>query len=162
MNYLISFNSAVPLLASLTLISTATAGSSFDMAGRVEGTDHSRIHQIAENYMVIQGMSEGTFVLDNSDNPMNGATGECFGTLLSHNATGGGTGFCTFKDNAGEQFVIEWTGSEVSNGGTQGSWKLNGGTGMWMNATGNGTFLDNPPDAEQHTRTDLQGQLTIQ
>lgn len=97
---------------------------------------------IGEGHVVMQIASRySDLKTDDASNPLNGATGPCFGSVEITAGQISGGGHCVYTDKEGDMAVLTWASEQLGEGGANmGSWSLIGGSGKYAGATGGGTF----------------------
>lgn len=94
--------------------------------------------------------------MDDPKHPLNGASGDCDGAcVVGADKKATCMGSCTWVDRGGDIAFFTW------NGMTDGGWKLLGGTGKWMGATGEGTWKNGPMSAGGFGHNLWQGTIQL-
>ncbi|WP_310619256.1 hypothetical protein [Flexibacterium corallicola] len=100
------------------------------------------------------------FFSDTRQDPLDLASGLCFGGAFIKNTQVHGGGVCSLKDDEGNSFALSFTPSQVKNGGmTSGTWKVLGGAGPWLKAQGGGTFIQTPLANQDLSITSIKGNI---
>lgn len=153
------------VLASVAWAATAALASaaSFNAAATGTATGESIAYEIAEGHMVIHNMSQYT-AMQTSDpaNPMNGATGPCFGVVEMIQGAVSGGGKCVFTDLQGDHMVIDWTAEGATpEGGSSGTWTLVGGSGKYHGGSGGGAFQTTGMMPDSTEINAITGEITL-
>ena len=134
------------------LAMSAAFADEMTFSGTGYGTTENTVHMVADGHMLMElKTAYSGFEIDDPDNPMNGMTGPCFGAMEVKGAAVTGGGRCLYTDADGDMVSMQWTPEAMAaDGAVTGSWSVSGGTGKWMDASGEGTFssLANPDTGE--------------
>ena len=134
--------SVLSLAFGLSAFATVSAAETFDLEIVGTSIDKSVVYPVGEGHLVVMNMADYTNIeTRDPSNPLNGATGPCFGEVELKNGAPEGDGYCTWTDTAGDNILINWTATGTNaEGNNLGDWQLLGGTGRWQGATGGGTY----------------------
>ncbi|MCV2882845.1 hypothetical protein [Actibacterium sp. XHP0104] len=139
------------------------AEQTYSNTGMAKAKVMSTVHGIGDGHMVIQIHSEFTNVTtEDTSNPLNGASGPCFGSveIIVPNVTGGG--HCVYTDTQGDMAVLTWTSTQLTEGGgTAGSWQLTGGSGKYAGATGGGGYATTTDNDAGIQTNQISGDITL-
>ena len=80
------------------------------------------------------------FLSDNPNDPLDQASGSCFGGAVVKNMQIQGGGVCSLKDKDGAPFAISYKITKIENGEYSGDWAILGGDEKWSTAKGNGIW----------------------
>lgn len=153
----------VPLTAALffSFAAPAVAGP-VDVSGIGHGTAENTPMPISEDVVVVHITSDyAGFESGNPDNPMTTLKGPCFGSILIKAGAVSGGGNCHYTDGSGEMAAVRWIADGMSSEGrTQGSWEIVGGSGKWMSAKGGGRFDAGSDDQGVYTNN-VTGEVTM-
>lgn len=132
----------VALAACLATSGTAALAGSIDASGVGKGSNESEIMPVSDGLVVVR--SNTTYVgFDDTGagNPLAGATGNCWGSLMIKAGAVSGGGLCNYTDGDGDKAVMSWSSEKITpEGRNQGTWSVEGGTGKWAAASGGGAF----------------------
>lgn len=104
----------------------------------VVSKDDFTVVELAEDLTVISVKIDEEIVAPDG-HPMNGATGNCWGSVAVTAAGAEGAGHCNYSLTDGDAWVIRWKAAPDMTGG---EWEIVGGTGKFAGATGNGTYVN--------------------
>ena len=153
----------IVLSMSFALVSTAEAEQMFSNAGIGKAMSSSQAHEIAEGHVVVNTHSTYSgLATEDASNPLNGATGPCFGSMEIRAPEISGAGHCVYTDGDGDLAVIAWKADTLGQGGmTGGEWSLTGGSGKYAGGSGGGRYevvTDNGSGEQTNTVT---GDITL-
>lgn len=141
----------------------ALAQQSFSNNGVGTATTSSTSVQIAEGHVLINTQSTySNLATEDGNNPLNGATGPCFGAMEITAPAIRGSGYCVFTDAGGDMAVVAWTADTLgAEGATGGQWSLTGGSGKYDGANGSGRYdLATNAQTGEQTNT-VTGEITL-
>ncbi|MCC1493822.1 hypothetical protein [Cognatishimia sp. F0-27] len=129
-------------LAALAALILPFPALAFDANGTGHGTSMNEAMPVHEGLVVVKVASSYTgFDTDDPNNMLATANGPCYGTMIIDKGAVTGGGACDYTDADGDRIVMRWTPTGFDpEGRTVGNWALIGGTGKWMNASGEGAF----------------------
>ncbi|MFD2740880.1 hypothetical protein ACFSUD_14950 [Sulfitobacter aestuarii] len=129
------------VIIALTL-PAALAAESYSMNGTGKAQSSATTHEVAEGHMLISAQSEYTSIeAEDENNPLNGATGPCFGAMEIVDGSLSGGGRCLYTDQTGDMAVLSWTAESMTeDGANAGSWELTGGSGKYEGGSGGGSY----------------------
>ncbi|SFD18865.1 hypothetical protein [Tropicimonas isoalkanivorans] len=141
---------------------TPAVAETFDVSGTGQGTAANTPMSVRDDLVVVHATTQYSgFEGGNPDNPMESFKGDCFGSILVNAGTVSGGGNCHYTDQDGEMAVIGWTADGMSSEGrTQGTWEIVGGSGKWESATGGGRFDAGSDDQGVYTNN-VTGEVTL-
>lgn len=149
-------------LALTACATTAIAGKTFDSGGEINSNDSTQMIPISDNLLVIKSDNQGTITTADPENPLNGATGGCSGTMLLSMGKLTGGGYCTYTDADGNTAITSFTGSSLNDkGGNSGAWTMVGGTGKYIGATGGGDYSSTPNEDRTESVTKITGEIVL-
>lgn len=138
------------------------AGESYSMEGRGDNEGVNAVMPVDEGRVVVHVWSNVTLTLEDTSNPVHGATGICSGSVLVASGESEGSGLCTYEATGGGTLIVRWTNESINErGGNSGTWELIGGSGRWAEATASGTFSDTPDDAGATSTNYITGDLSF-
>jgi hypothetical protein len=146
----------------LVALATPALAETFDVSGTGHGTAKNTPMPVRDDLVVVHATTDYSgFEGENPDNPMESFKGPCFGSILANAGTVTGGGNCHYTDEDGEMAIVGWTADGMnSEGRTQGSWEIVGGSGKWETATGGGRFDAGSDDQGVYTNN-VTGEVTI-
>lgn len=154
----------VPAVAACVALSTsALAEQSYSNDGVGTAMSKSMVHMIGEGHMVMQIHSTySNLATSDASNPLNGATGPCFGSVEIKAGALTGGGHCVYTDTQGDMAVLTWSAQQLGQGGSNmGAWQLMGGSGKYAGASGGGQYdAATNPDTGAQTNT-VTGSITL-
>ena len=94
--------------------------------------------------------------------PLNQASGPCFGTMEIRGGAVEGNGVCVLDGLEGDRLLLGWVARRIDpRGRIAGYWTVNGGTGVWLQASGGGTFLSEVNEANGTATNTIKGAVTL-
>ncbi|SPH17834.1 hypothetical protein DEA8626_01361 [Defluviimonas aquaemixtae] len=123
----------------------------------------STMHEIAEGHVLVEiESSYSNIAPEDESNPLNGATGPCFGSMEIMAPNISGAGHCVYTDADGDIAIIAWNADTLGEGGaTGGEWSLTGGNGKYAGGSGGGRY-DVVTDAATGAQTNtVTGEITL-
>lgn len=156
---------SIMVLSGVALLATAgsvMAEQTFSNKGMGTAQSASSTHAVGEGHVVIATTSSySDLATDDPDNPLNGATGPCFGSMEFKAGVLTGGGNCVYTDKEGDMAVMDWTASKMGEAGPEGSWTLTGGSGKYVGASGSGMYaVATDPDNGSQVNT-VTGEITL-
>ena len=148
--------------AMLAIAGPVWAEQTFSNNGTGTAQSTSTTHAIAEGHVLIETSSVySDLSTDDPNNPLNGATGPCFGSMEFKGGVLSGGGKCVYSDKDGDMAVMDWTAEKMGKGGPEGSWMLTGGSGKYIGGSGGGTYavMTDPGDGSQVNT--VSGEFTL-
>lgn len=102
------------------------------------------------------------FEMDDPTNPMNRLSGPCFGVLEIRGGAVEGNGVCVLDGLEGDRVLLGWVARRVDPWGQViGYWTVNSGTGLWLQASGGGTFTSSINRANGTATNTIKGAVTL-
>jgi hypothetical protein len=141
----------------------AAAQTTYNWNGSTRGMDQSREFAIASDHVVVLLHADYTDItLEDSEAPLNGASGPCFGKAEIQGGAAEGDGYCLWRDPEGELAVSRWTVTGMTDAGDlTGDWENVGGSGKWTEATGGGEWQLHQAEAGGPVELRFSGEGTI-
>lgn len=139
------------------------AGETLDMTSVTSGQTNNVIHPINEGHMIIFTSTEYTGN-DQGDagTLLSGMTGTCGGTLDLKPPAVEGQGHCMFKAASGDMTFSKWVATGMTaEGAISGDWTTVGGTGVFEDATGGGTFVSATDRTTGKTQNTISGSIDL-
>lgn len=134
------------LLSIMGLAALVTASGAMAETVMVKGTgmgsSDSMQMPVSDGLVVVHNRtSYDGFDTEDPESPFASLSGSCFGATLVEAGAVSGSGNCHYTDADGDQAVMAWTATGMSEEGrVSGDWSVVGGTGKWAEASGGGTF----------------------
>ena len=140
----------------------AAVAGQFSMEGTSNNKENPTVKTLADNLMIVQTSNSGTLNLNDANNPLNGATGGCTGTVLVVDGKPSGSGFCTYQDPDGDVSIVRWEAVSLNeSGGNNGKWQLAGGTGKYANAYAMGEYSSVSNEDRTEAVNSISGTLSL-
>ena len=118
------------------LSAAAVSADTFDAGAKGMGVNANEVIGISDGFAVIKSQTDYDSFEVAAGNPLEGATGSCFGAVLVRGAEASGTGNCVFDTALGNKAVMTWKATHIgADGALSGDWAVSGGTGDWAGAT---------------------------
>ena len=151
------------MTAALVLAATGVHAETMMTKGKGMGQASLETMQLGENHMVMHtNTAYSTYEMEAADDPMQGMSGPCFGSMEVMAGKVSGGGHCAFTHANGDMAAIKWTATGMSpEGAITGDWEVTGGTGKWMGATGGGTFSSMTDQATGANENTVEGEVTL-
>ena len=151
------------LAAMLFTIGTAAQAAPFNSDGVASGQSQSEMIAFGADHMIVNSRTEySKFEMSDPTHPMNQMTGTCFGTLEMRGGAVEGNGVCVLDGLEGDRVLLGWVARRVDpKGQVIGYWTVNNGTGLWLLASGGGTFVSNINRANGTATNTIKGAITL-
>ena len=129
--------------SALALTAGVVQAEMINASGVGMGEGQNKVMPLSEGLVVVEAHSTYTgFETEDPNNPLSGATGPCFGSMIIKAGQVSGGGNCHYTDADGDQVVMGWKAMGMTaEGFTTGEWTIEGGIGKWDGARGGGTFV---------------------
>ena len=138
------------------------SGGEFSMAGKIDNQDSPNVQPVTEELVIVNISNNGVMNLEDSNNPLNGAQGSCGGSALIRDGKVTGSGFCVYTDSNGDKSVVSWAAQALNkSGGNDGVWEFVTGTGKYANASGGGSYSNQPSEDRTTSVNTIIGTLKI-
>ena len=156
------FSTTSCLVAAFVMAGSIGTAETFDAASIGLGEVKSTVTEIHDGMVMVKAHTEYSgFDSRDPRNPLATVSGPCVGTVLVQAGIPRGSGLCHYTDKSGEDVVISWEARSMSaDGRMRGIWRVEGGTGKWVGATGGGGF-DSGVDAKGEYTNIVRGALTL-
>lgn len=93
---------------------------------------------------------------------MNQLSGLCFSGIEVRGGAAEGNGVCFLTGLEGDIMVMGWVARRVDpRGRIAGYWTVNSGTGLYLQASGGGTFLSQTNPANGSATNTIKGAITL-
>ena len=147
----------------LALVSSASAGSKFDMTGETNAKSSSVSHQTSDGRIII-ALSARHMALNMSkaDHPLAGMPGECTGHMIQGPPAATGGAICVYTNDAGDKaFVRVKVEGLTPEKGTKGTWVGLGGTGRFAGMSGSGGYVNTAIAEDGTYKTNITGTMQL-
>jgi hypothetical protein len=135
------------------------AETKYDAAAVATGMNVSTDHELGEHLVAVMGVNKyETMKTEDAANPMNGASGDCFGFIEIRDEEWSGEGYCKLTDADGELFITHW---EPNGPPLDYSWTLIGGNGKWVGSSGGGKITQTMDDKMEAFESVFSGEITL-
>lgn len=153
---------ALAAIAGLTAAAQASA-QAYISDGTATGQSQSEIIEVGADHMFMHARTTyNKFEMDDPTHPMNQLEGPCFGVLEVRGGAVKGNGVCVFDGLEGDRVVMGWDARRMDpKGRLHGYWHISSGTGLWLQASGGGTFTSSINDANGAATNTIRGAVTL-
>ena len=152
-------------LAAIAIFAAATGAhaQAFISDGVASGQAETEMVEFGTDHVVINSRVEyGKFEMDDDTHPLNLMTGPCFGTMEVRGGAIEGNGVCVLDGLEGDRVLLHWVARRMDpRGRVAGYWTVNAGTGLWLQASGGGTFLSDVNRANGTATNTIKGAITL-
>lgn len=146
-------------------VAAATQGhaEAFDSDGVASGQSTSELIEFGADHKVLNSrINYSRFEMVNKTHPMNQLSGRCFGTVELRGGAAEGNGVCVLDGLEGDRVLLGWVARRMNpKGELIGYWTVNNGTGLWLQASGGGTFTSNVNQANGAATNRIKGAVTL-
>ncbi len=102
------------------------------------------------------------FEMDDKTHPMNQMSGECFGVVEMRDGAAEGNGVCVLDGLEGDRVLLGWVARRtMPESELTGYWTVNRGMGLWLQASGGGTFTSKVNQVNGAATNRLKGAVTL-
>ena len=154
--------------AALAVIVTFAAAASahaqaFTTDGVATGQAQTEIIEFGADHMVMNSRVDyAAFKMEDETHPLNLMTGPCFGTMEARGGAVEGNGVCVLDGLEGDRVMLHWVARRMDpQGRIAGYWTINAGTGLWLLASGGGTFLSQVNRTNGAATNTIKGAITL-
>ena len=135
----------------------------FDSDGLATGQSKTEVTEFGPDHLIMNARTiYSKFEMKDSTNPMTMLNGPCFGVMEVRGGAVEGNGVCVFDGLEGDRVLLGWTPRRMdSKGQIHGYWTVNSGTGVWLQASGGGTFISNVNRANGAATNTLKGAISL-
>ena len=153
---------ALATIAALTTAVQANA-QAYTSDGKATGQSQSEVIEIGADHMFMHARTTyNSFEMEDQTHPMNQLTGPCFGVLEVRGGAVEGNGVCVFEGLEGDQVVMGWDARRMDpKGRLHGYWHISSGSGLWLQASGGGTFTSSVNQANGAATLTVRGAVTL-
>ena len=151
-------------LAAIAMLAAVQAkAQAFTSDGIATGQSQSEIIEVGADHVFINARTEyAKFEMEDDTHPMNLLTGPCFGVMEVRGGAVEGNGVCVLNGLEGDQLMLGWTARRRDpQGQIHGYWTINSGTGLWLQASGGGTFTSNVNPSNGAATNTIKGAVTL-
>ncbi len=154
-----------PALAAIAVFLAATGAhaQAFVTDGVASGQAKTEMVEFGADHMVINSRVEySRFAMADETHPMNQMKGPCFGTMEVRGGAMEGNGVCVLDGLEGDRVLLGWVARRMDpKGRVAGYWTVNAGTGIWLQASGGGTFVSEVNRANGTATNVIKGAITL-
>ncbi|QGY00074.1 hypothetical protein EI983_18110 [Roseovarius faecimaris] len=157
------FGSAFATIAILISISTKAYAEAYESDGVATGQSNSEITEFSADHTIMNTRTVySKFDMADATNPMSKLTGPCFGVMEMRGGAVEGNGVCVFDGLEGDRVLLGWTARRLDpQGQVHGYWTVNSGTGLWLQASGGGTFTSKVNRSNGAAKNTIKGAITL-
>lgn len=151
-------------LAALAVAATTQAhAQAFNSDGVASGQSQGEVIEFGPDHNIISSkIVYNKFEMADETHPMNQMKGQCVGTIEVRGGAVDGNGACVLDGLEGDRLLLGWIARGMNKKGEMtGYWTVNNGTGLWLLATGGGTFRSNINRANGTAVNTLKGAVTL-
>ena len=151
------------LTAILATAATGAMATAFISDGTATGQAKTEVIEFGPDHSVVSSRIEySRFEMTDETHPLNQISGPCFGTMEIRGGAVEGNGVCILDGLEGDRVLLGWVARRIDpRGRIAGYWTVNAGTGVWLLASGGGTFLSNVNEANGAATNTLKGAVTL-
>lgn len=149
--------------AMIVVAATGAQAETMMTKGKGMGQSETQVMAMSDGHMLMHLNTEySAYEMDSADDPLQGMSGPCFGSMEMMAGAVSGGGHCAFTHANGDMASIRWTATGMSpEGAVTGDWEVTGGTGAWMGATGGGTFSSMTDQETGASENVVEGEVTL-
>ncbi|MEQ8898414.1 MAG: hypothetical protein RID23_15110 [Roseovarius sp.] len=147
-----------------TLLATGHAtAQAYTSDGTAKGQSQTEVIEVgADHHFMNVRATYNRFEMEESTNPMNKLSGPCFGVLEVRGGAVEGNGVCVLDGLEGDRVTLGWNARRRDpQGNIHGYWHISSGSGLWLQASGGGTFRSNVNPANGTATNTLRGAVTL-
>lgn len=151
------------IAAAACIVGSQAHAEAFITDGTASGQARVEVVEFGADHSVMDlRVDYGRFEMSDPTHPMNQASGPCFGTMEMRGGAVEGNGVCVLDGLEGDRVLLGWVARRVDpRGRIAGYWTVNAGTGLWLQASGGGTFLSEVNPANNTATNTLRGAVTL-
>lgn len=152
------------LFAAVTIAAATQAhAQAFTSDGVAKGQSASEIIEFGADHMIMNTrVMYSEFEMEEATHPMNQLKGPCSGIMEVRGGAVEGNGFCVLDGLEGDRVLLGWNARRMDpKGQVHGYWTVNGGKGVWLQASGGGTFTSNVNQTNGTAVNSLKGAITL-
>jgi len=149
--------------AVLAAAATGAQAQAFISDGTASGQARMEVVEFGSDHRVVSSRIEySKFEMAAETHPLNQMAGPCFGTMEIRGGAVEGNGVCVLDGLEGDRLLLGWVARRIDpRGRIAGYWTVNGGTGVWLQASGGGTFLSEVNEANGTATNTIKGAVTL-
>ena len=152
-------------LAAIAILASATGAhaQAFTTDGVATGQARTEVIAFGADHMVMNSHVDYTVLkMDDDTHPMNLLKGPCFGTMEARGGAVEGNGVCVLDGLEGDRVLLHWVARRMDpQGRIAGYWTINAGTGLWLQASGGGTFVSEVNRTNGTATNTIKGAITL-
>jgi len=151
------------LAVAAVLAATQAGADAFISDGIATGQSRTQTIVLGKNHMVLDTrVNFSVLTMVDDTHPMNQLSGDCFGAIEVRDGAAEGNGICVFDGLTGDRVVMGWTARRMdTSGAISGYWTINAGSGIWLQASGGGTFTMTTNPANGSAANAIKGAVTL-
>lgn len=153
------------IAATVAALSTAglVSAQAYTSDGTAKGQTQTEVIEVGGDHMFMNiRTTYNRFEMEDSTNPMNNLSGPCFGVLEVRGGAVEGNGVCVLDGLEGDRVTLGWNARRRDpQGNIHGYWHISSGSGLWLQASGGGTFSSNVNPANGTATNTLRGAVTL-
>ncbi len=146
-------------------ISASTQGhaKAFNSEGVSNGQSKTEITEFGSDHLIMDTQTTySKFEMKDPTNPMAMLNGSCFGVMEVRGGAVEGNGVCVFDGLEGDRVLLGWNARRIDpKGQIHGYWTVNSGTGIWLQASGGGTFISNVNRSNGTATNMMKGAISL-
>lgn len=142
---------------------TQAHAQAFNSDGVAKGQSSSELVEMSADHRIMDVRTTyNKFEMENDANPMKFLKGDCFGVMEMRGGAIEGGGVCVLDGLEGDRVLLGWDARRIDpKGQVHGYWTVNSGTGVWLQASGGGTFSSTVNPANGAATNVLKGAITL-
>ena len=151
-------------LSAVAIAAAAQAqAEAFGSDGVAKGQSTSEVIEFGADHRITNSrVMYSSFEMDDPTHPMNQLAGPCFGVMEMRGGAVEGQGVCVLDGLEGDRVLLGWSARRMDpKGQIHGYWTVNSGTGVWLQASGGGTFTSNVNQANGTAVNTIKGAITL-
>jgi hypothetical protein len=151
------------LFAVVIAAASQVQAETFNSDGVANGQSKSEFIEFGTNHTVMNtSVTYSKFEMDDPTHPMNALKGPCYGIMEVRGGAIEGNGVCVLDGLEGDRVLLGWNARRMDpKGQVHGYWTVNNGTGVWLQASGGGTFVSNVNQANGTAVNTIKGAVTL-
>lgn len=151
------------LVAITIAASTQSHAKAFNSEGVATGQSDTEITEFGSDHLIMNTqVAYSKFEMEDPTNPMAMLSGPCFGVMELRGGAVEGSGVCVFDGLEGDRVLLGWNARRIDpRGRIHGYWTVNSGSGIWLQASGGGTFISNVNRTNGAATNTLKGAISL-
>lgn len=136
---------------------------SFGSDGVASGQSTTEVIEFGADHRIMNSRIQySKFEMQDPTHPMNQLKGPCFGVMEVRGGAVEGNGVCVLDGLEGDRLLLGWQARRIDpKDQIHGYWTVNSGTGVWLQASGGGTFKLNVNETNGSTVNTMKGAVTL-